>query len=80
MRIGILTHVKHPVRQPFAGGLEAFTYDITLRLRERGHAVTLFASSASAPELEVVVPYLIMVAVLLVRPQGLFGVVEARRV
>jgi branched-chain amino acid transport system permease protein len=33
-----------------------------------------------APELEVVVPYLIMVAVLLVRPQGLFGVVEARRV
>ncbi len=33
-----------------------------------------------APELEVVVPYLIMVAVLLVRPQGLFGVVETRRV
>ena len=54
MRIGILTHVKHPVRQPFAGGLEAFTYDITLQLRERGHGVTLFASSASAPELEVV--------------------------
>jgi branched-chain amino acid transport system permease protein len=33
-----------------------------------------------APEFEVVVPYLIMVAVLLVRPQGLFGVVETRRV
>jgi branched-chain amino acid transport system permease protein len=33
-----------------------------------------------APELEVVVPYVIMVAVLLVRPQGLFGVVETRRV
>ena len=32
------------------------------------------------PELEVVVPYLIMVAVLLVRPQGLFGVVETRRI
>jgi branched-chain amino acid transport system permease protein len=28
----------------------------------------------------VVVPYLIMVAVLLVRPQGLFGVLETRRV
>jgi branched-chain amino acid transport system permease protein len=27
-----------------------------------------------------VVPYIIMVAVLLVRPQGLFGVVETRRV
>jgi branched-chain amino acid transport system permease protein len=33
-----------------------------------------------APEFEVVVPYLIMVAVLLVRPQGLFGVIETRRV
>ncbi len=33
-----------------------------------------------APELEVVVPYLIMVAVLLVRPQGLFGTLEARRI
>jgi branched-chain amino acid transport system permease protein len=33
-----------------------------------------------APEFEVVIPYLIMVAVLLVRPQGLFGVVETRRI
>jgi branched-chain amino acid transport system permease protein len=33
-----------------------------------------------APEFEVVIPYLIMVAVLLVRPQGLFGVAETRRV
>ena len=32
------------------------------------------------PELEVVVPYLIMVAVLLVRPQGMFGVPETRRI
>ncbi|MCK8784507.1 branched-chain amino acid ABC transporter permease [Roseomonas sp. NAR14] len=32
------------------------------------------------PELEVVVPYLIMVAVLLLRPQGLFGVAETRRI
>ena len=54
MRIGVLTHLKHPVRQPFPGGLEAFTYDVTLGLRELGHEVTLFASSASAPELAVV--------------------------
>jgi branched-chain amino acid transport system permease protein len=32
------------------------------------------------PELEVVVPYIIMVAVLLVRPQGLFGVAATRRI
>ncbi|WP_347558631.1 glycosyltransferase [Robbsia sp. KACC 23696] len=51
LRVGILTHIKHPIRQPFAGGLEAFTYDVTLALRARGHDVTLFASSRSAPEL-----------------------------
>jgi branched-chain amino acid transport system permease protein len=32
------------------------------------------------PELEVVVPYLIMVIVLLVRPYGLFTVARARRI
>ena len=32
------------------------------------------------PELEVLVPYLIMVLVLLVRPQGMFSVAEARRI
>ena len=32
------------------------------------------------PELEVLTPYLIMVLVLLVRPQGLFGVIEQRRI
>jgi branched-chain amino acid transport system permease protein len=34
----------------------------------------------TVPELEVVVPYLIMVAVLLVRPNGLFAVAQARRI
>jgi len=33
-----------------------------------------------APELEVVIPYLLMVAVLLIRPAGLFGRAELRRV
>ncbi len=33
-----------------------------------------------APEFEVVVPYIIMVGVLLLRPQGLFGVAVTRRV
>lgn len=32
------------------------------------------------PELEVVVPYIIMLAVLLVRPQGLFGTTTTRRI
>ncbi len=34
----------------------------------------------TVPELEVLTPYLIMVLVLLVRPQGLFGVSEQRRI
>ena len=32
------------------------------------------------PEIDVLVPYMIMLAVLLWRPQGLFAVAEARRV
>ncbi len=40
----------------------------------RSFAVYLF------PELEVVIPYLVMVIVLLIRPEGLFGVVERRRI
>jgi branched-chain amino acid transport system permease protein len=54
--------------------------------RGRGHdaAVMIGLGRSIAvylePELEVVVPYLIMVLVLLVRPQGLFGVTETRRV
>ncbi|WP_296249863.1 glycosyltransferase family 4 protein [Pseudomonas sp. UBA4194] len=54
LRIGVLTHIKHPVRQPFAGGLEAFTHDVTAGLIARGHDVTLFASSGSDPALNIV--------------------------
>jgi branched-chain amino acid transport system permease protein len=32
------------------------------------------------PEFEVLVPYLIMVVVLLLRPQGLFGTARMRRI
>jgi len=47
MKIGIIAHLKHPIRSPFSGGLEAFTFDVTQRLISRGHDVTLFASSKS---------------------------------
>jgi len=53
MKVGILTHIKHPIVQPFAGGLESFTYDITTRLQARGHDVTLFATAGAAAELPV---------------------------
>lgn len=53
LKIGVLTHIRYPIIEPFAGGLEAFTYDITSRLRAHGHDVTLFAAGGSAPELRV---------------------------
>lgn len=53
LSIGVLTHIRYPIVEPFAGGLEAFTFDITSRLRSRGHSVTLFAAGGSAPELSV---------------------------
>ena len=40
----------------------------------RSFAVYLF------PEVEVLMPYLIMVGVLLIRPEGLFTTVAARRI
>ncbi|MCL7986925.1 glycosyltransferase family 4 protein [Sphingobacterium sp. lm-10] len=51
MKIGIIAHLKHPIRKPFMGGLEAFTYEITSLLMRRGHDVTLFASEHSDPAL-----------------------------
>lgn len=49
MRIGIIAHLKHPIAEPFAGGLEMHTHLLARSLRDRGHAVTLFASSRSQP-------------------------------
>jgi glycosyltransferase involved in cell wall biosynthesis len=47
LRIGIIAHLKHPIAEPFAGGLEMHTHLLARALRDRGHAVTVFASSAS---------------------------------
>jgi glycosyltransferase involved in cell wall biosynthesis len=53
MKIAILAHLKHPVAEPFAGGLEAFTYEVTHRLLAREHEVRLFARAESACTLPV---------------------------
>ncbi|MES1984265.1 MAG: glycosyltransferase [Pseudomonadota bacterium] len=47
MQIGIIAHLKHPIAEPFAGGLEMHTHLLARSLRERGHGVTVFASSKS---------------------------------
>jgi glycosyltransferase involved in cell wall biosynthesis len=51
MRIGIIAHLRYPIAEPFAGGLEMHTHLLARSLRERGHSVTVFASSRSEPEL-----------------------------
>lgn len=47
MRIGIIAHLKYPIREPFAGGLEMYTHFLARSLRTRGHEVTVFASTRS---------------------------------
>jgi glycosyltransferase involved in cell wall biosynthesis len=47
MKIAVLSHVRHPIRQPFMGGLEAHSWNLVRALRARGHDVTLFASGDS---------------------------------
>ena len=49
MRIAIISHLKHAIVEPFAGGLEMHTHLLATRLRARGHDVVLFASTRSDP-------------------------------
>ncbi|GGB65735.1 glycosyltransferase [Blastomonas aquatica] len=51
MRIGIISHLKHPIAEPFAGGLEMHTFLLAKMLRLRGHDVILFATAKSDPDL-----------------------------
>ena len=48
MRIAIIAHLKHPIAEPFRGGLEMHTHLLERRLTAAGHDVTLFAAEGSA--------------------------------
>lgn len=48
LRIAVLAHLHHPIRPPFAGGMEAHTSHVVADLCTRGHEVTLFAKAGSA--------------------------------
>jgi len=43
MKIALLAPLWHPIRQPYAGGVEMHTHLLAGELRARGHEVTLFA-------------------------------------
>jgi glycosyltransferase involved in cell wall biosynthesis len=53
LRICIIASSRFPVREPFAGGLEAHTHVLATELVRRGHEVTLFAGEGSDPNLPV---------------------------
>nr|WP_194956597.1 glycosyltransferase family 4 protein [Aeromicrobium phoceense] len=51
MRICLIASSRFPIREPFAGGLEAHTHALARQLTERGHEVSLFAAPGSDPAL-----------------------------
>ncbi|MEE1813797.1 glycosyltransferase [Streptomyces sp. SP18ES09] len=51
LRIALIASARFPVREPFAGGLEAHTWTLAKALTERGHHVELFAAPGSDPSL-----------------------------
>lgn len=51
MHVVILASARHPLAQPFAGGLESLTWHLARGLRDRGVDVTLFAGEGSDPSL-----------------------------
>lgn len=49
LRIAIIADRRHPIAEPFAGGLEAHVWHLATALRGRGHDVTLFSGPGSDP-------------------------------
>ncbi|MFD4219721.1 glycosyltransferase family 4 protein [Streptomyces griseus] len=54
LHIALIASARHPITEPFAGGLEAHTWTLSTALRARGHEVTVFAGPGSDPGLGVV--------------------------
>lgn len=47
LRIAVIASSRHPIAEPFAGGLEAHVWHLTRALTAAGHDVTLFAGPGS---------------------------------
>ena len=50
LRIALIASNRHPISQPFAGGLEAHVWQLARALSSRGHDVALFAAPGSDRE------------------------------
>lgn len=51
LRVALIASARHPISEPFAGGLEAHTWGLAQALTRRGHEVELFAAPGSDPAL-----------------------------
>ncbi|WP_261949374.1 glycosyltransferase [Rhodococcus sp. T9N] len=51
LRVALIASSRHPVGEPFPGGLEAHVWQLTRALKRDGHDVTLFAGPGSDPDL-----------------------------
>ncbi|GAA2325181.1 glycosyltransferase [Streptomyces kunmingensis] len=51
LRVALIASARHPITEPFAGGLEAHTWGLAHALITRGHEVELFAAPGSDPAL-----------------------------
>jgi glycosyltransferase involved in cell wall biosynthesis len=51
LRVALIASNRFPLRQPFAGGLEAHVWQLARALAELGHDVSLFAAPGSDPGL-----------------------------
>ena len=49
LSIALIASTRHPISEPFAGGMERHTYTLARRLRQRGHDVTVFAAGPADP-------------------------------
>ncbi|GBQ09951.1 glycosyltransferase [Swaminathania salitolerans] len=53
LRIALVAHPRHPIAEPFKGGMEAHSFHLARGLMERGHDVTLFAAGDSDTRFEI---------------------------
>lgn len=49
MHVALIAHSRHPISEPFAGGLESMTWNLSRQLARRGHRVSVFAPPGSDP-------------------------------
>ena len=53
MKIAVIAKTRLPIKEPFRGGLEAFTHALCKEYIRLGHKITLYANSDSDPDLNV---------------------------